>query len=659
MTTTTPATVVAPYGTWESPITAEQAAAAGGGPAWVRLVAGRVWWAEGRPADDGRVALRCAVPGAEPVDVLPPGWNARNRVHEYGGFPYAVVREPDGDAVVFTHWDDQRLYRCTVGGTPTPLTPAPARHHGVRYADLVTAGTEVWCVRESVTGDAPTDVRRDLVAVSATEPGEPRVLAASHHFLSAPRPSPDGRHAAWFGWNHPDMPWDRTELCVAELRDGVFGPHRVLVGGPNQAVCQVEWDGPESLLALVDPDGWWNLHRIGLDGTSHSLAPVAEEIGGALWRLGLSWFAPLGGGRHAVVRHGRLAVLDERTGLSDLSNDHDWWGSTLAAEGGRIACIAGGPRRELAVVTQDLSTVDNPGPVVEVSRPSASLPDPALLPRPAELWFTTPDGAQVPAYVYPPTNPAYRAPEGERPPYIVHVHGGPTSHSVPVLDLDIAFFTSRGFGVVAPNYGGSTGYGRVFRERLREQWGVVDVLDCAAVAQALAAAGTADPQRLVIRGGSAGGWTVAASLAAAAQTGPVYRCGTSMYPILDLTTWTADGAETHDFESQYLHSLVGPLPQTLDRYMQRSPTSHPERLSGPILLLQGLEDEICPPAQAERLVAALAGSGLPHAYLTFAGEQHGFRRASTIAAALRAELAFYGQVLGFAPPGVTPLELSS
>ena len=657
-------TTTAPYGTWESPITAEHAAAAGGGPGWARLAGGRAWWTEARPADNGRVAIVCATPGEEPVDVLPPGWNARNRVHEYGGFPFAIAGDSAGEYVVFTHWDDQRLYRCAVGGTPTPLTPEPERPHGFRYAELVTAadGAEVWCIRETITGDTPTDVRRELVAV-AVDGGPTRVLAASHHFMSAPRPSQDGTHAAWIGWDHPAMPWDGTELCVAEVRDGVFGEHRVVAGGPAESVCQFEWDGPRSLVALTDPDGWWNLHRIGIDGDNPTgnLAPVATEIGGALWRPGQTWFAPLGGGRHAVLLDGRLAVLDETAGLIEVpAPGFDWWGSTLTAENGRILCTAGGPQREAVVVTADLSTVDGQvdGEVelVELSVP-ADVPDPALLPRPVELMFATPDGATVPAYVYPPTNPDYRASDGERPPYIVHVHGGPTSRSVPVLDMEIAFFTSRGFGVVAPNYGGSTGFGRAFRERLREEWGVVDVADCAAVAQALAADGTADPKRLIIRGGSAGGWTTAASLTV--EGGSVYRCGTAMYPILDLLRWTGAGAETHDFESQYLHSLVGPLPQTHDRYVDRSPNSHPERLSGPILLLQGLDDQICPPAQAERLVAALAGSGVPHAYLAFDGEQHGFRKAESIIAALNAELAFYGQVLGFATPGVPQLELSS
>jgi dipeptidyl aminopeptidase/acylaminoacyl peptidase len=674
-------TTIAPYGTWESPITGKHAAAAGGGPSWVELVDGRVWWADARPGDGGRVAIVHAAPGEEPTDALPAGWNARNRVHEYGGKPFTVA----GNALIFTRWEDQRLYfkDNQSGGwrylkdnrDPRPITPMPQREHGLRYADPVAArgGTEVWCVRETITGDAPTDVRRHLVAVpldgsAADDPGAVRVLAASHHFMTTPRPSPDGRHAAWIGWDHPAMPWDGTELCVAEVaEDGTFGPHRVLAGGPAEAVCQVEWDGPGALLAMTDPDGWWNLHRIELgSGQRRNLDPVAEELGGPLWRPGQSWFAPLGNGRHAVLRNGRLAVLDETSGLTEVLAELNWWWSSLSAENGCIACTAGGPQREITVVTVDLSAKGpDPSPrVVELTPQPAELPDATLLPRPVELMFTASDGAQIPAYVYPPTNPSYRAPDRERPPYLVHVHGGPTGRSTPLLDMEIAFFTSRGFGVVVPNYGGSTGHGRAYRERLREQWGVVDVADCATVALALAADGVADRERLVIRGGSAGGWTTAASLTAppmvpAAGGRPVYRCGVARYPILDLTRWTADGAETHDFESRYLDSLVGPLPQAHDRYVERSPISHVDRITGPILLLQGLDDQICPPAQAERLVVALAGSGIPHAYLTFEGEQHGFRKAETIAAALNVELSFLGQVLDFDPPGVKHLELST
>ncbi|HEV7907725.1 MAG TPA: prolyl oligopeptidase family serine peptidase [Pseudonocardiaceae bacterium] len=639
---------IAPYGTWTSPIGSAEAASAGGGLQWVDLHRNEVWWAESRPTEGGRVAL---VRNGE--DLLPAPWNVRNRVHEYGGRPWVVLATPDGDRVAFTNWDDQRVHLFDPDDPrPTPISPDPVRHHGFRYADL-TAGPdhrEVWCVRETITGDARTDVRRELVALPL-DGSEPRVLAASHHFMTGPKLSPDGRRLAWIGWNHPQMPWDGTELCVAELDEhGVAGPHRVVAGGPTESVCQVEWESDETLLALSDPDGWWNLFRIGLDGSSKNLAPCREELGGPMWRLGNRWFAVLAPGRYLVLRAGRLAVLDERSAtVTDVDVDLPVWSPNLAVHDGVVVSGAAGPTSEAAAVRLDLSN----GELTELTSQPAGLPDAAYLPIPHERVFTGPDGQEVPAYVYPPTNPDFAAPQGELPPYVVHVHGGPTGRAVPTLDVDVAFFTSRGIGVVAVNYGGSTGYGREFRERLREQWGVVDVNDCAAVAQALADEGTADRDRLGIRGGSAGGWTSAASMTSVST----YRCGMVAFPILDLVGWTGEGGETHDFESRYVEGLVGPYPAAADRYAERSPSNRVDRLAGPVLLLQGLEDEICPPEQADRFVASLDGSGIPHAYLTFEGEQHGFRKAETIRAALEAELSFYGQVFGFEPEGVPVLGL--
>jgi dipeptidyl aminopeptidase/acylaminoacyl peptidase len=629
-----------PYGTWTSPISAADVAAAGGGAQWLDVVDGDVWWAEARPADGGRLAVIRA--GEE---VLAAPWNARNRVHEYGGRPWLVIDR----ALYFTHWDDQRVYVCDLDtGDVSPFTPGPAVRQGVRYGDLRRgpAGA-VWAVREASTGPRRTDIRRDLVELTG---GEPRSLAASHQFLTAPQLSPDGGHAAWLGWNHPAMPWDETELCVAEVGpDGGFGPHRVLAGGRGVSVCQLEWDSSASLLALLDPEGWWNLHRITLDGQATNLAPVAKELGGALWKIGTRWFAPLGGGRHAVLDSGRLAVLDEESGtVTGLTPELTHWANTFAVHRDGIVGIAAGPNRESAVVHADLAT----GSCTPITEAPEAAPL-GYLPVPEERVFTGPGGERIPAYLYPPANPDHAAPEGERPPYLVHVHGGPTGRNYPVLDLDFAYFTSRGIGVVAVNYGGSTGYGRGYRERLREQWGVVDVRDCAVVAEALVAEGIADPARLAIRGGSAGGFTSAASM----TTQPIYRAGTIKYPILDLAGWTGGGGETHDFESRYLDGLIGPLPETRQRYTQRSPLTHAPELAGPVLFLQGLDDQICPPDQADRFVKSLRGRGIPHAYLTFQGEQHGFRKAETMIAALEAELSFYGQVFGFATPGVPRLEL--
>jgi dipeptidyl aminopeptidase/acylaminoacyl peptidase len=641
---------IAPYGTWTSPVSAADAAAAGGGADWLDVVDGEVWWTEARPGEGGRVALVRAATGGTVDELLPAPWNARNRVHEYGGRPWAVV---DG-LVAFTHWDDQRVYvRDLTTGRVTPITADPETPHGVRYSGLRPGlPGELWVVRETSVGPLPTDVARDLVALDV-QGGEPRVLAASHHFLTSPQLSPDGAHAAWLGWDHPAMPWDGTELCVAEVApDGTFGPHRVLAGGPSVAVCQLEWESADNLLALLDPAGWWNLHRISLDGTVSNLAPVTEELGGALWKIGSRWFTPLGAGRHAVLNSGRLAVLDERTGDVSLvasAAELTAWSPCIAAYAGGVVGVAAGLRSESAVVHAGLDSSS----LVELRPPAVQTVSPEYVPKPIERVFTTAAGEPVPAYVYPPSNPGFTAPDGDLPPYVVHVHGGPTGRNYPTLDLDFAFFTSRGIGVVAVNYGGSTGYGRRFRERLREQWGVVDVEDCVAVAEALVDEGTADRDRLAIRGGSAGGFTSAASM----TTVRTYRAGTVKYPILDLTQWTGSGGETHDFESRYLDGLIGSLPEHEQRYAERSPINNSTALVGPVLFLQGLEDLICPPQQADRFVAALRGRDIPHAYLTFEGEQHGFRKAETIIAALEAELSFYGQVFGFETRGIPELDL--
>ena len=644
---------IASYGAWTSPLAARDVAKAGGSVQWVDLHDGETWWAESRPEEGGRVVLvRSGAPGGQPRQVLAAPWNARNRVHEYGGRPWAFV----GGKIAFTHWVDQRVYLVDpedAAAVPESISPEPAREHGDRYADLTSSpdGTEVWCVRETQFGDAPVDVRRDLVALPVDGSQQVRVLAASHHFMSAPKPSPDGRHVAWLGWDHPAMPWDGTELCVAELtEDGKVGEHRVIAGGPTEAVCQFRWEDPDSLLALTDPQGWWNLHRITLDGMATNLAPCEEELGGPLWRLGSSWFAPLGDGRHVVLRGSALAVLDERSGtVTDVETDLPVWLGQIAAENGVVTGIAAGPRREAAAVRLDLST----GEITELTAGEPLPLDEAYLPLPRERIFTSPDGERVPAFVYPPTNPDFAAPEGELPPYVIHVHGGPTGDVVGTLSLNFAYFTSRGIGVVAVNYGGSTGYGREFRERLRGQWGVVDVQDCAAVAQALADEGAADPARLAIRGGSAGGFTTAAAMTMPSP----FACGNAMFPAVDMVAFAS--GETHDFESRYLDGLIGPLATSRELYVERSPSRRPDQLTGPILLLQGLEDEVCPPAHTEAFARAIAGRGIRHAYIGFAGEQHGFRRAESIQAALEAELSFYGQVLEFEPVEVPRLALDT
>lgn len=645
---------IAPYGAWKSPISATDVARVVGAPDWVELHAGEVWWTQTRPEQGGRAALLRTTPDGAIHDVLPGEWNVRNRVHEYGGCPWTILNTTEGTRVAFTHWTDQRVYLADPSHPdPTPITDAPARAQGWRYADLTPGPhhSELWCVRETETGEGPTDVERDLVAIPL-DGSSARRLGASHHFMTAPKPSPDGTYAAWLGWDHPRMPWDGTELCVAPiLSDGTFGKHWVVAGGRREAVCQFEWDGPDALLAMTDPTGWWNLHRVRLDGSSTNLAPCQEELGGPLWSLGARWFASLGDGRHVVLRGGALAILDEfsRT-VTDVRVDLPAWGTTLAVSDSTVACTAAGPTANWSVVSVDLRDPATTLTTLSES-PAATLPA-EYLPPAHERTFTTAEGRQIPAVIYPPTNPDFAAPEGERPPYVVHVHGGPTARFAPVLMRVFAYLTSRGIGVVAVNHGGSTGYGRAFRELLNEQWGVLDVADCAAVAKALGEEGIADPARLAIRGGSAGGWTGALSIA----TTDVYACATMLCPLLDLVSWVE---QTHDFESRYMENLIGRLPEHKDRYVERSPMTYVDSVAVPVLLMQGAEDPICPAPDATRYMARLDGTGVPHAYLAFPGERHGFRKAENVARVAEAELAFYGHVFGFTPPGVPPLPMDT
>ncbi|MFB7368726.1 prolyl oligopeptidase family serine peptidase [Streptomyces sp. NPDC056222] len=655
------------YGTWPSPIDAALAARHDGRPEYVGVVGDEVWWTAPRPTEGGRRALvRRRADGTE-ESVLPAPWNVRSRVVEYGGQPWAALaRADDGPLVVFSHFPDQRLYAyapdAAPGAEPRPLTPVSTVGGGLRWADPVIHPDrgEVWCVLEEFTGPAPTDVRRVLAAVpldgSATEDrGAVRELSdGRHRFVTGPRLSPDGRQAAWIGWDHPRMPWDGTEVLVAGITDdGTLHGARTVAGGPEESVPQVGWTADGQLLYAGDRSGWWNLYRPaeGGDGEPVALCPRPEEFGGPLWKIGLSWFHPLENGLVAVI-HGKgataLGILDPESGeLVDAAGPWTEWAATLAVHGSRVVGVAASPRSAYEVVELDTGT----GRARVIGAAHDDPVDPAYYPEPQIRTFTGPDDREIHAHVYPPHNPDRIAPDLELPPYVVWAHGGPTGHAPLVLDLEIAYFTSRGIGVAEVNYGGSTGYGREYRERLREQWGVVDVEDCAAVAEALAAEGTADPARLAIRGGSAGGWTTAASLV----TSEVYACGTIIYPILDLLGWATD--ETHDFESQYLESLIGPLAEVPARYRERSPLDHVERISAPFLLLQGLDDVICPPAQAERFLGRMAGRGVPHAYIAFEGESHGFRRAETMIRALEAELSLYAQTFGIPRPDVPVLEL--
>jgi dipeptidyl aminopeptidase/acylaminoacyl peptidase len=463
------------------------------------------------------------------------------------------------------------------------------------------------------------------------------------------------------------MPWDGTELRVAALGDP---RHQVVMGGDRESVLAPVWRDDRSLYVISDRSGWWNVYLAGPVGTPQALCPREEEFAAPLWQLGTYPFAVLDDGRLAVS-HGtgasRLGVLDPQTGqLTDFDLPYQAFSPWLSASGQSVAAIAGGPAVPLSVVRVDIPVAGDQAAgeqavVTELRREAEALPDAAYLPVPRAERLAGPSGSVVHALVYPPANPAATAPDGELPPYIVWVHGGPTSHVVPRLDLEKAFFTSRGIGIIDVNYGGSSGYGRAYRERLRGQWGVVDVADVMAAALALAEAGEANGKRLGVRGGSAGGWTALAAVTSGiganreTERGAVFAAAVSYSGVSDLRGFAA---QTHDFESRYLDGLIGPLPESGALYAERAPVGHVSALTCPILLLQGLDDPVVPPAQSESIATELAARGIPYALMTFAGESHGFRKTESIVASLEAELSFYGQIMGFTPPGVPPVPLT-
>ena len=666
------AATVAPFGAWPSPISAADVARGRLRLGFPVVSDGQVWWQEGRPEEGGRTVIVHRAADGRRRDLLPPSWNARTRVHEYGGMSYLPVPpRPATDAaparddwdIVFANFADQRLYLAGQpgGAGPRPLTPEPPAPAVLRYADfaLSPGEDEIWCVREQ---HEDGKVTRAIVAVPldgsvSQQPGAIRELVTGADFFAFPTPSPDGSRLAWISWNHPRMPWDGTELRTALLSDGVAGPSRVIMGGMRESVLAPQWRDSGSLYVISDWAGWWNLYQVGIYGEpARALYTAEEEFASPLWQLGGRPFAVLGDGRIAVL-HGRgdqrLGMLDPETGeLTDADVPYSAFAGTVSADGTSITAVAGGPDVPESVIRLDAVTTR----VEALRRELDEIPDAAYLPVPRQVELAGPAGRTVHALVYPPSSPAVEPPADESPPYVIWVHGGPTARASARLDLEKAYFTSRGIGVIDVNYGGSSGFGRAYRERLRHEWGVVDVDDATAAARSLADAGQADPRRLAIRGASAGGWTALAAVTSGAARGAVFAASASYFGVADLSTFAA---QTHDFESRYLDGLVGPLPAFESAYRERSPLGHVTAATCPILLLQGADDPIVPFRQSESLAEELAAHGIPYAFLMFEGESHGFRKAETVIASLEAELSFYGQILGFDPPGIPRVPLAA
>ncbi len=674
----------APYGTWTSPITPHLLVQGAAGLSGLHASGGWLWWLEARPEEAGRVQLvRRALgddgmPVGDAVDVLPEGFSARNRVHEYGGGSLWV----HGTTALVTSWDDQRIWRVDLDAAPVPITPEPQVRHALRYADGDVSPDGEWiaCVREEHGRAGTSEAVNEIVAVRTDGAGEPVVLVSGPDFVARPRWSPDGRHLAWIEWSHPDLPWDATELLVAEvvLVDGDDGPDpelapealddgepdpdlasltpvlvggHVVAGGGGEAVAEVCWDPEDRLWFVSDRSGWWNPWRLDdLDddeAVPTQVVAIEAELTLPHWIFGTSRLAFPGGGVAVVAQHhgvDHLCWSADRGDVELVEVDAPWTAlEGLVAVGDRIAAIGATFTSESEVLL--IERIGDRGVEATAVRRARDLGiDAGWLPQPEHVTVPVGDGEVAHALVFPPTSPEVRAPSDERPPLVVMIHGGPTSAARSLLQLNVAFWTSRGFAVADVNYRGSVGYGRAYRHSLDGCWGLSDVEDCVAVARWLAAEGRVDGERLAIRGGSAGGFTTLCALTFHDE----FAVGCSSYGVVDLAALAAD---THKFESRYLDRLVGPWPEARATYEARSPIHHTDRLATPLLVLQGEQDEIVPPNQAELLVAALRDRGIPHAYLLFPSEQHGFRQASTIIRALEAELLFVSGVLGFVPAG--------
>ncbi len=636
---------VLPYGSWPTPIDSQLVVRAAVGIGEVAVGDGAVWWAEQRPQEGGRTQLvRLGADGGR-REVLPEGANARTAVHEYGGGAWWV----HGETVWYTEWADQRLHRLRPGGEPETLTPGGTVPRGERWADgdVHPDGSRMAVVRERhpAAGGA-ADVVNEIVLLP-TDGGEPQVVATGPDFVSDPRWSPDGSALCWLEWDHPDMPWDSTRLVL----HATGRQPELVAGGPGESVFQPRWAPDGTLWFCSDRTGWWNLYRRRADATVEPVVRMDAEIGTVQWGFGQSRYAFLGDGRvvFAYRRDGRdqLAVHDPGGPVVDVDLPYTVLGS-VHAEADRVVLVAASPTREQAVVRLRLGA--GPPAQVEVLRPPRDLAlEDGWFSAPEHIRFPSAGGRTAHALFYPPTNPRCAGPDGTLPPLLVLIHGGPTGSAPGLLRLVVQYWTSRGFAVVDVDYAGSAGYGRAYRELLKGTWGVADVEDCVAAARWLADQGLVDPERLCIRGGSAGGFTTMAALVAH----DLFAAGGNHFGVADLE---ALARETHKFESRYLDGLIGPFPERRDLYVERSPINHVDSFDTPLVVFQGLEDEVVPPAQSRLIVDGLRARGVPVAYVEFAGEQHGFRQASTMRRALDGELSFYSQVLGFPLPADEVIE---
>jgi dipeptidyl aminopeptidase/acylaminoacyl peptidase len=657
----------APYGSWKSPITSELIASAEIGMEMTAWDGDVQYWIENRPWEAGRSVVVRRTPDGQVMDVTPPAYNARSRVHEYGGGAMTV----EAGKIYFSNFSDQRLYKVIAGAAsdPQPFTPEGAW----RYADGIidSRRKRLICVREDHTAltpipshtsgreeNAPSNqaVINTIVSMpleAAETPDQIRVLVSGNDFFASPRLSPDGKYLAWLAWNHPNMPWDGTELWVGELAEEGMMNVMSVAGGLEESIYQPEWSPDGVLYFVSDRSGWWNLYRWKRE--TWQVEPVLEmaaEFGRPQWVFGRPTygFAHRAQGDCIICSYNQNGTW--RMGSIDLKNNQftpldcpytDIRELCISPDGQKALLIAGSAFEAVSIVQLNVALGQ-----FEVLRGSIQeTVDPGYLSAPQTIEFPSGpvgerDQPTAHAFFYPPCNRDYSGPISavEKPPLLVFIHGGPTSATTTSLNLTIQYWTSRGIAVLDVNYRGSTGYGRAYRQLLNGQWGIADMDDCVNGALYLTERGLVNRDRLAIRGGSAGGYTTLCAL----TFRNVFKAGASYFGIGDLEIFVKD---THKFEARYIDSLVGPYPQALAIYWERSPIHAIQRLSYPVIFFQGLEDRIVPPNQAEMMVDQLRKKGLPVAYLSYEGEGHGFRRAENIKRSLDAELYFYAKIFGF------------
>lgn len=623
----------APYGSWRSPVTADLITGKSVSLMAVAAHGEDVYWIESRPMQSGRYAIVRRGRNGKALECIPPEFSARSTVHEYGGGAFVV----DNETIYFANYADQHLYRQGPDGKPERLTTAD----GCRYADLVLdpARDRLICVREDHR--QPGLPVNALVGLSRAGGDDGEILTQGNDFYSSAQLSPDGKHLAYLTWNLPNMPWDGCMLMLSELdSNGRLGTPRLVAGGTTESVFQPEWSPDGVLHFVAEGSGWWNLYRW-RGGKIEALLPMQAEFAEAQWVFGISTYDFASATTILCCYHqggiSHLAWLDTVAGkLTAIESPYTDISDVRCA--GRYAVfLAGSPLHPSSVVRMDTGT----GALETITQSfQAEVPE-ADITIPEQLAFPTTDGRRAHGFFYAPKNAGFRGPETDRPPLIVMSHGGPTSAAGTTLRYTIQYWTSRGFAVLDVNYGGSTGYGREYRQRLNGNWGIVDVDDCCNGALYLAQQGRVDRKRLAIRGGSAGGYT---TLACLTFRNDVFSAGASHYGLSELVRFATD---THKFESGYLQTLIGPFPERRDLYLERSPINSIQNLACPLILFQGDQDKIVPPSQSQMMFEAARAKGLPVAYLLFEGEQHGFRKAESIKRSLEAELYFYSKVFGF------------